>query len=178
MDAEAERLLFERVKLLEEQMGQITRRDDATRETPDFTKQRFSTVVDLMEPMTLQRVLRHVNKDLWAPAFFGLARKSIEKLKLSVSKNSWSEIVESWKDGGFSQQSCQQEILKSTYILEAMGEIILEPFEIPRSEATPLKSEAELRTFWERQKAAAEKAAAKRRAEASRWLDEELNGLI
>lgn len=178
MDAEAERLLLERVKTLEEQIGQITRRDEDSRETPDFTKQRFCAALDLMEPITLQRVLRHVTKDLWAPAFFGLDRKFIEKFKSSVSKNSWAEIVEYWKEGSYSQQSCQQEILRSTYVLEEMGEIILEPFDTASYEALPKLNKAEWEQFRDRQKAAAEEAAAKRRAEASKWFNEELNGLI
>lgn len=178
MDAEAERLLIERVKLLEEQIGRMIRREEGASESPEFTKQRFSAAIDLMQPMTLQRVLRDVNKDLWAPAFFGLARKSIEKLKSSVSKNSWSEIVEIWKEGSYSQQASQQEFLRSIQIMEEMGEIILQPFNAAAVKAAPQKTEAEWKQFWEKQKAAAEEATAKRRAAASKWLNEELNGLI
>ncbi len=178
MDAEAERLLVERVKILEDQVAQITRRDEDVRETPDFTKQRLTTAIDLMDPMTLQRVLRDVHKEIWAQAFFGLPRNSIEKLKSSVSKNSWKEIVEYWREGNHPYQSSQQEILKSIHILEEMGEIVLGPFDPTRFKAAPQKTEAEWKEFWDRQKAAAEDAATKRRAAASKWLNEELNGLI
>jgi hypothetical protein len=176
MDSESERLLLDRLKTLEEQVARLVR-DVKVPDTPEMTTNQVIETLERIHAPSLVRVLREIPKERWAQTFFGLPRKSMEKLKASVSKNSWAELVEDWTIShyGLARQLDHQQLLRVISQLEQMGEILLDSLPGSDPEAffnatVPFDADT-YRARW----AEADRKAA---AETKLWMDRELSGLI
>lgn len=181
MDAEAERQLLERVKALEDQVARLSG-EVREPETPEAATQRVIEVMNDIDEKSLQRVLRQMAKADWAPTFFGLPRKAIEKLKASVSKNAWGELVENWRLELYSKyrHAEHRQFLNLIRQLEEMGEIVLAVPEGFLDEKTrhPGMTAEEIATHFEKQRAYWAEETKRAAAEANRWLTEELGDLV
>jgi len=181
MDEESERKLIERVQLLEDQIA-LLKAGAGDEEPPETTTRKMIEFVETVDPRTLQTVLREIPKADWPAIFMGLPRKAIENLKLSVSKNSWKELVEVWREGYYSlrQPSEHQRFMRVVLQLLEMGEIVYdEPGSPPPVWTTPPhRTKEESETFWAQQKAQMDERQRESKAKADRWIYEELNGLV
>lgn len=128
MDQELEKQLLERVQRLEAQVARLAGLDDAPVIEDPHAK--MASIVECIYTPSLGTILREMPRDEWAVAFIGQPRKSIEKLKAAVSKNSWAEIVEAWRTCRFlnyGKGGHQLEFIKLVRHLEDRGVIVLAP---------------------------------------------------
>ena len=177
MDSESERQLLERVTALEAQVERLNQGVKIP-DTPEVTSNKLIDAIERIDPSSLTRVLREIPKDHWARTFFGLPRKTMEKLKSSVSKNSWRELVEDWTASHYrlGRQLDHEQLLRVLSQLEEMGEIVMDSPTVPNPEAfdealrIPFDAEAHRARWAEEDRKAA--------AETERWMAVELAGMI
>jgi flagellar motor switch protein FliG len=178
MDAELQRQVLERLEKLEQEIVHFRKAADF-----DFSEeialQKTKELVADLDPMSLQLLLRQVTQDQLAPMFYGMPRETITKVKASLSKTIWSELLESWTSGFGSSRSgacqAQNDLLKIVRQLEEMGEIVWVRGEWERLQ--PLSKAigpVDLETYRKEERLQREKEL----ADARRWVKEELAGLV
>ena len=95
-----------------------------------------------MQQRSLATVMREFNPDVWPILFFGLPKSSMQKVKDSMSKNAWRDMVQSWKESPMehAEYYSQQEFIDEARVQENIGNIVLDqPWGSPRGTTVPLE---------------------------------------
>jgi hypothetical protein len=172
MDALLEQELLERLRRLEAKVAVLG--NEELFEPAEIIFQRVTKLVEAADSRNLGYLLRLTPKAEWKGIFFLQPSRILKKVRSSVSKGSWRELLEAWSEGGqiaderycqtrFLQMARQHWMMGSIEISEAYNDPYLPRFEESLNEPTP-----EAITLGEKERA-------RRVQEAARWVREELS---
>jgi hypothetical protein len=167
--------LIERIEDLERRLSLVEGRTETEPKTIDQVQAELFSAVARCTPAAAERWLKDTELYDRARAFYGAPRAVLEKLQNCLSRNSWHDLLEIWRDGHGcdSQRWAQKKLLEDFERLELMGEVIVSEDSSRVDLGIEVKVGPYSRAKLEQIRSQNRKEVAEAKARADAWLERE-----